>query len=118
MKNLIMHDSAEFYVSIVTFHEIMNGWLKFLNNAKQTSGVVRAYERLEYLMSQLSNANILPFGESAASIFDDLRASKIRVATMDLRIAAIGIANQMTLLTRNKVDFERVPHLAIQNWVG
>lgn len=35
---------------------------------------------------------------------------------MDLRIAAIVIANQMTLLTRNTVDFERVPNLAFEDW--
>ncbi len=36
---------------------------------------------------------------------------------MDLRIAAIAIANQMTLLTQNTVDFERIPGLAIGDWL-
>jgi tRNA(fMet)-specific endonuclease VapC len=35
---------------------------------------------------------------------------------MDLRIASIAIANQMTLLTRNRVDFERVPGLMFEDW--
>jgi tRNA(fMet)-specific endonuclease VapC len=35
---------------------------------------------------------------------------------MDLRIASIVIANQMTLLTRNTVDFQRVPGLHFEDW--
>ncbi len=35
---------------------------------------------------------------------------------MDLRIASIAIANQMTLLTRNSVDFERIPNVSIEDW--
>jgi len=35
---------------------------------------------------------------------------------MDLRIAAIAIANDLTLLTRNAIDFERVPNLHFEDW--
>jgi tRNA(fMet)-specific endonuclease VapC len=35
---------------------------------------------------------------------------------MDLRIASIALANNMTLLTRNTVDFERVPGLIQEDW--
>jgi len=35
---------------------------------------------------------------------------------MDLRIASIAIANQITLLTRNTVDFERIPNLLFEDW--
>jgi tRNA(fMet)-specific endonuclease VapC len=35
---------------------------------------------------------------------------------MDLRIASVELANDMTLLTRNTVDFERVPALRIEDW--
>ncbi|MFT5325802.1 MAG: hypothetical protein ACI8P0_003674 [Planctomycetaceae bacterium] len=35
---------------------------------------------------------------------------------MDLRIRAIAIANEMTVLTRNTVDFEKIPNLAVEDW--
>jgi tRNA(fMet)-specific endonuclease VapC len=35
---------------------------------------------------------------------------------MDLRIASIAIANQMTVLTRNTIDFERIPNLSFEDW--
>jgi predicted nucleic acid-binding protein len=35
---------------------------------------------------------------------------------MDLRIASIAIANQMTVLTTNAVDFQRVRNLSFEDW--
>ena len=33
----------------------------------------------------------------------------VRIGTMDLKIASICLANDATLLTRNLVDFDKVP---------
>jgi predicted nucleic acid-binding protein len=63
-----------------------------------------------------ARAQVLPFSAAAADVYDELRRSRVRVGAMDLRIASIVIANQMTLLTRNTVDFERVPDLPIEDW--
>ena len=43
-------------------------------------------------------------------------APKIRVGTMDLKIAAITLALNATLLTRNMVDFGKVPDLRVEDW--
>ena len=59
---------------------------------------------------------VLPFGAGAAREFDRLRSSKLRVCTMDLKIAAIALASRATLLTRNRIDFGRVPGLAVEDW--
>ena len=45
-----------------------------------------------------------------------LKRQRIRVGTMDLRIAAIALANGMTVLTRNRADFGRVPNLNVEDW--
>jgi tRNA(fMet)-specific endonuclease VapC len=58
----------------------------------------------------------LPFDQQAADIFDPLRSSGVRVATMDLRIAAIALQHGFTLLTRNAVDFSRIPGLNSEDW--
>ena len=60
---------------------------------------------------------LLPFDQKAADVFDDLVRQKLGVGTMDLRIAAIAIANQMMLLTQNTVDFERIPNPQIDDWM-
>lgn len=107
----------ECFVSIVTFHEVMNGWLKYLAKPKNSSSVVRGYERLEFLLDRFASAQIMPFSDKASEIFTELRTNRIRVATMDLRIASIAISHQLTLVTRNLVDFERVPGLTIEDWL-
>jgi len=47
-----------------------------------------------------------------------MRTQKVRVATMDLRIAAIAISNNLVLLTRNTGDFSKVPNLIIEDWTA
>ena len=47
----------------------------------------------------LSNVPIVPFDHSALEIFDRLKSSRIKIPTMDLRIAAIALANDLTLVT-------------------
>jgi tRNA(fMet)-specific endonuclease VapC len=108
----------EFFVSIVTFHEVMTGWLAYLAKAKGLDGVVRGYHRLDYLFGRYEPGRVLAFDEKASEIFGELRASKIRIGTMDLRIASIALANQLTVITRNRVDFERVPGLPIEDWLA
>lgn len=109
-------ERTAFYVTIVSFHEQIAGWQQYIARARDSVGVVRGYRKLEILLTDFADAQVLPFSDSAAEIFDELRRQKIRVATMDLRIASIAIANRMTILTRNAVDFERIPNLAIEDW--
>ena len=71
------------------------------------------YRELEGILSDFTPAQVLPFSPAAAENCDDLRRSRIRLGPMDLRIASIAIANQMTVLTSNAVDFQRVHKLAI-----
>ena len=45
-----------------------------------------------------------------------LRPQRIRVGTMDLRIASIALSRGLTVLTRNLRDFRRVPGLLAEDW--
>lgn len=56
------------------------------------------------------------FNERASRLFHDYRAAKIRLGTMDLRIAATVIAHDGILVTRNRRDFEQVPGLVLEDW--
>ena len=78
--------------------------------------MARGYTELEGVLDTFARAQVLPFSAAAADVYDELRKRRVRVGAMDLRIASIVIANQMTLLTRNTVDFERVPNLAFEDW--
>ncbi len=109
-------DQTLFYTTIVSFHEQINGWTKYIKNSAQAGKTVMGYFRLEKILIDFAHAQVLPYSSNAAEIFDEFKSNKVRVATMDLRIASIAIANQMTLLTRNLVDFERIPNVSIEDW--
>ena len=50
--------------------------------------------------------------------FEQLQKQHIRIGTMDLKIAAIAIANNATLLSRNLKDFSKVPGLKVEDWAA
>ena len=109
-------NDEDVFVSIVSFHEQMQGWQTYLNRSRTQDGVIRAYGGLEKLLTNFAESQVLPFDEAAAEVFDELKSKKIRIGTMDLRIASIVICNGMVLVTRNTVDFERVPNLSFEDW--
>jgi tRNA(fMet)-specific endonuclease VapC len=115
-RRIAEHLQRDFFVTIVSFHEQILGWNAYIAKANDTAEVVRGYLRLEGILRDFSSAQVLPFDDPAADIFDELRHQRIRVGTMDLRIASIARSKNMMVLTRNLVDFQRVPHLAVEDW--
>lgn len=107
---------TDVFTTIISFHEQIGGWYKSLARPRKQRDVVVAYQMLERVITNFSEMQVLPFDDSAAAQFESLRKYKVRIGTMDLRIAAIAITNDMTLLTRNTVDFERVPGLRFEDW--
>ena len=72
---------------------------------------MRGYNLLSETLSGFAAAPILDFDADAIEIFDTLRAQRVSVATMDLRIASIALSRNLILLTRNVKDFRQVPKL-------
>jgi len=105
-----------FYVSIVSFHEQVVGWNAYLNRARTVSGVVAAYQMFQDILTDFASMQVLPFDDAAGNEFETLRQQRVRIGTMDLRIASIALARGYTILTRNLVDFEKVPGLAAEDW--
>jgi tRNA(fMet)-specific endonuclease VapC len=60
----------------------------------------------------------LEFDDRAAAEFQRLRQFRLRVGTMDLRIAAIVLANKATLVSRNIIDFRKIPDLKVEDWTS
>jgi tRNA(fMet)-specific endonuclease VapC len=61
--------------------------------------------------------HIAEFDEAAAKRFNELRQSKVRISTSDLKIASIALCCGALLLTANRQDFEKVPGLRFANWL-
>ena len=110
------HSLSDFALSIISFHEQVIGAHSFINRAQNNTDLARGYTLLGETLSGFAKAPVLPFDAQAIAIFDEIRSHKVRVATMDLRIAAIAISNNLVLLTRNTGDFSKVPNLIIEDW--
>ena len=61
---------------------------------------------------------VLDFDDEAAAEYRKLRGMKVRIGTMDLKIAAITLAHGALLLSRNLRDFKRVPGLDVEDWTS
>jgi tRNA(fMet)-specific endonuclease VapC len=107
---------ADVFTTIVTFQEQMRGWLAALHKARTDQRLLLAYTELQLMLRDFCHLNILPFDAAAQTEFTRLRRQKIRIGTMDLRIASIALATQSTLLSRNLRDFEHVPGLDVEDW--
>lgn len=114
-RNLERFSPDEICTSIVSFEEQMRGWLSFISKSRTPDQEIFAYSRLHDALKDYKNSTVLDFDEKAAKIFVQLKADKIRIGTMDMKIAAIAIAHNAILISRNLVDFERIPGLAVQD---
>lgn len=112
------HAPNAFLIPIISFHEQVAGWQSFLNRRREAASVVRAYEKLGRLLETYAKARIAPFDQAAVERFELLRKQRVRIGTMDLRIASIALVSDYTVLTRNLVDFQQVPGLKVEDWTA
>jgi tRNA(fMet)-specific endonuclease VapC len=106
----------EITTSIITYEEQMRGWLSYLARAKNLAGQVDAYRRLSRHIEYYSRIRVHPFTELAAVEYQTLRNQRLRIGTMDLKIAAIALSLRGILLSRNLKDFRQIPNLDVQDW--
>ncbi|MEP7343325.1 MAG: type II toxin-antitoxin system VapC family toxin [Acidobacteriota bacterium] len=109
-------EGDEMVTTIITFGEDLSGWMPDCCRAKDGAARAQAYARLHRGLTFYKGRDCLPFDEVAAAIFNQLRAQKIRIGTNDLAIAAITLSVNGVLVTRNAVDFQRVPNLVLEDW--
>lgn len=109
-------DNDQVATTIISYEEQIRGWAAFIARAKSPLQEVTAYQRLRQQLANYCQIPLLDFDEPAAHLLAQFRSSNIRVGTMDLKIAAIVIVNNATLLTRNTVDFGKVPGLNFDDW--
>jgi tRNA(fMet)-specific endonuclease VapC len=115
-RRLAAMPPGEIAVTIITYEEQMRGWLAYTARANTIERMLTAYARLQRHVETFKDIPVVPFDEKAAAEFERLRQAKIRIGSMDLKIAAIALAMGATLLTRNLSDFGKIPGLRIEDW--
>lgn len=84
------------------------------NNSQQ-----RNLAALENFIAPLTIVDFtLDAAKKAAKIRNHLQKQGTPIGAYDIQIAAIAISLNMTLLTNNTREFERVKGLKLENWVG
>ena len=109
-NKIIATPTNEISVCSIVKAEMFYGSMKSQNPQKSLK------EQKEFLDQFQS----LPFDDEAALIFGELRADLAKKGTpigaYDLQIAAIALANNLTLITHNTREFSRIGNLKIEDW--
>lgn len=108
---------SNIFVTIVTLEEQLRGRLVGISRAAtKPEQLTVAYRNLRRTLLYFCGVNLLDFDDAAYNYYQSFLKQKVRIGTQDLRIAAIALANQATLVTRNQKDFSKVPDLALDDW--
>ena len=105
-------------ITVITVEEQLTGWYTLVRRLRRPPELAQAYRRLGEAVSFVAQWRILPFTEPAMARAHQLHAQRLNVRRNDLRIAAIALEHQGTVVTRNLRDFQRVPGLLVENWAA
>src|SRR5262249_15215288 len=105
-------------IAVINIEEPLRGWLAEINRRRMARDQVVPYDRLVKLIKFFACFPILAFDGNAAGKFDELRKQRIRIGTMDMKIAAIALVNDALFLSANLRDFRQVPGLRVENWLA
>jgi tRNA(fMet)-specific endonuclease VapC len=98
-------------ISVITLAELEYGIAKSANKIQNRMALAEFIAPLE----------VIVFDEVAASKHGEIRAfleEKGRpIGAYDLLIAAQAISHNLTLVTNNLREFQRIPGLKLENWV-
>ena len=103
-------------ITVVSVEELFRGRLAQIRRAKEPDDRIRTYYWLLKTLDFLCGFKILTYDPHAEAHYQNLRARKIRVGTQDLKIAAITLSLDATIVTRNLRDFKQIPSLKIEDW--
>lgn len=102
----------QLHISTVTLFELYYGIEK--NNSQQ-----RNLAALENVIAPLTIVDFtIEAAKKAAVIRSALQKQGTPIGVYDIQIAAIALSLNMTLLTNNLREFERVKGLKLENWVA
>jgi len=109
-------NQGQITTTAINVEEQLRGRLAQVAEARDGDALSNSYQRLIETLMLVSEFKILSYNSNSHKIYQSLKAQGLRIGTQDLRIAAITLAHNGILLTRNLCDFEKVPKLITQDW--
>ena len=111
LKRLMQHSPEDYCISSITLAELEFG---VYNSARPEQNQLA-------LVTFLARIKVVPFDADTAREYGIIRADLTRKGTLiganDLLIAAHARALDVTLVTNNTREFERVDGLKLENWI-
>jgi tRNA(fMet)-specific endonuclease VapC len=102
----------QLHIPTITLFELYYGIEK--NKSQQ-----RNLAALENFIAPLTIVDFsLDAAKKAVKIRNSLQKQGTPIGAYDIQIAACALSHNMTLLTNNTCEFERVKGLKLENWVG
>ena len=109
-EHLLAQSPSQIAIPILVVYELEVGITKSGSATKRQA----QFEQL------LDTVTVLPFDRQAASasarIRGQLEARGVPIGPLDTLIAGTALAHGATLVTRNVSEFDRIEHLAVENW--
>ena len=100
----------------VTVEEQFTGWMKRLNTAKTGSAYATASSLFARAIRLWGKFPIAPETEASRTTVQQFIKLKLNVGKNDLRIASVVLDLGAILVTRNLVDYRRIPGLKFEDW--
>jgi tRNA(fMet)-specific endonuclease VapC len=116
MQRLAAYPPDAVGICPINIEETMRGRLAILSRVLIGTKHIQAYGHLVAAEQMFRLFPLVPFDSASENRFQHLRAARLGVGTLDLKIAAIALTNGLTVLTRNRSDFGRVPGLTLADW--
>lgn len=91
-SRIAQHPQTDLAFSIISFHEQILGCHTYINRARNSDNIVKGYDMFGRVLRVFTISPVIPFDDVAAFVFDELLSQKVRVATMDLRIASTALS--------------------------
>jgi tRNA(fMet)-specific endonuclease VapC len=103
-------------ISAVTIQEYLKGRLAALTRHQSGPLQVQAYANLLGSLQLFQQFPIVAFDDACENEYQHLRCLRLRIGTQDLKIAAVALVHRLTVVTRNRRDFGRIPGLGLEDW--
>jgi tRNA(fMet)-specific endonuclease VapC len=110
--------ASEIVTSTITVAEQMRGCWNAVNKARTDTELIWAYDLCRRITEYYSRRTLVDFTQPAADRFRELRRQGTRIGTQDLRIAAIALTLNATLVTCNTSEFRKVGGITVEDWTA
>lgn len=106
-----LDEGNQINISIINYYEIISG-LKYKDARKQLKVFLEFIEYINVLPLTIESVTI------SAEIYRDLRIKGITIGDIDILIAGVALANNLSVITNNVKHFSKIKDLTVENWLN